>query len=300
MVFFQWLLNQGATVIVPFVVIVLGLIFRAPAKKTFLCALRMAVGFTALFALIGTVLGGLGEAGAIMGERFGVGLTVPDVGWATFSAMTFAVPFAMPAIAGFIIANAILVVVGFTKTLNVDFFNHWMFIFTMLAVYVGTTNWFLAVASGVIYWLMCLKMSDWIAPFIEPYYGMPGISTPHMFSIQYAPFGFLMDKIWDRIPVIKDINWDSETLQKKFGLFGQPIMLGFLVGIIFGGFAYLGSDAVDGLGNQIGKMLSLGFNIAFFMVLLPRATELIVMGLAPLSESIREFIVKGSMLQFRT
>lgn len=292
MAFFQWLFNQGATVIVPFVVIILGLIFRAPLKKTLVCALRMGVGFTALNALIGLVLGQLGEAGAIMGTRYGIGLSVPDVGWATFSAITFAAPFAMAAIAAFIIANAVLVVIGFTKTLNIDFFNHWIFVFTILAVYVGTNNWYLGIASGVIYWLLTLKLADWTAPYIEPYYGMAGISIPHVHSVTYAPFGFFMDKVWDRIPVIKDIKWDSETLQEKFGVFGQPVVLGFLVGLIFGGFAYLGSDAVSGLGNQIGKMLSLGFTVSFFMVLLPRAAELIVLGLAPLSESVRKFIVK--------
>lgn len=290
--FFEWLVNLGAAVVVPLAIIILGLIFRAPLKTTLLCALRMGVGFTALNALIGVVVGLIGEAGEIMGMRYGVGLSIPDVGWPVFSGITFAAPFAMGAIALFILVNALLVIIGFTKTLNVDFFNHWIFVFTILAVYVTTDSWALGIISGVLYWLLALKLADWTAPMIEPYYGMPNISIPHIYSVQYAPFGFFMDKVWDRIPVIKDIELDPESIREKYGLVGEPVIIGFAVGLIFGGVAFLGHSGVGTFGEQVAKTITLALSLGFFMVLLPRAAELIVMGLAPLSESIREFVVK--------
>lgn len=290
--FLGWLVSLGAAVIVPIAIIILGLIFRAPIRTTLLCALRMGVGFTALFALIGVVLGLIGEAGEVMGHRYGVGLTVPDVGWPVFSGITFAAPFAMVAIAIFILLNAVLVIIGFTKTLNVDFFNHWPFVFTILAVFVVTDSWVMAIISGTLYWLITLRIADWTAPMIEPYYGMPNISIPHCHSVHYAPFGFLMDKVWDRVPVIKDIELDPESMREKYGLVGEPVIIGFVVGLIFGGIAFLGWGEVGTFGDQLAKVITLALSLGFFMVLLPRAAELIVMGLAPLSESIREFVVK--------
>lgn len=53
--FWEWLFAQGAPVIVPISVIILGGIFRAPFRRTIMCALRMGVGFTALYALIGII-----------------------------------------------------------------------------------------------------------------------------------------------------------------------------------------------------------------------------------------------------
>ena len=289
---FEWLLNMGAVVVVPIAIIILGLIFRAPLRTTLLCALRMAVGFTALLALIDVVVGLIGEAGEIMGMRYGVGLSIPDVGWPVFSGITFAAPFAMGAIALFILVNALLVIIGFTKTLNVDFFNHWIFVFTILAVYVTTESWVLGIISGILFWLLTLKLADWTAPMIEPYYGMPNISIPHAHSVQYAPFGFFMDRVWDRIPGIRDIELDPSTLRERYGLLGEPIIIGFAVGLLFGGLAFLGYGEVGTFGDQAAKTITLSLSLGFFMVLLPRAAELIVMGLAPLSESIREFIMK--------
>jgi PTS system galactitol-specific IIC component len=98
-----------------------------------------------------------------------------------------------------------------------------------------------------------------------------------------------LDKIWDRIPGIKDVKISTEGIRDRFGLLGEPIFIGFVIGLVVGGIAYLGWPPT---GAQIGSMISLALTLGFFMVLLPRASELIVMGMAPLAESIREWIVK--------
>lgn len=285
---FQWLFAQGAPVIVPVVIILLGLIFRAPIKRTLVAALRMGVGFTALYALIMYILGLYASANKFMATRYGVG-TIPDLGWGVFSGITFSIPWSMIAIAGLMLLNAVLVVIGLTSTLNVDAFNHWPYVFTMAAVYLATGNWILAIASGIAYWFITLKMADWTFPFIEPYYDMPGISIPHCHSVNYAPFGFLLDRIWDKIPKIKDLKMDPEYIRERFGIIGEPIVIGFVVGLVLGSLAFLGWPPT---GDQIASIIQLALGTAFFMVILPRCAELIVMGFAPLSESIRDFIMK--------
>jgi PTS system galactitol-specific IIC component len=126
---------------------------------------------------------------------------------------------------------------------------------------------------------------------LDAYYDFPmtGISIPHTYSVMFAPFGFLLDKLWDRIPGIRDVKISAEGIRERFGVLGEPIFIGFVIGLVVGGIAYLGWPPT---GAQIGSVLSLAFTLGFFMVLLPRASELIVMGMAPLSVSIREWIVK--------
>ena len=288
---FSWVFGQGAPVIVPLSILILGLIFRAPAKTTLSAALRMGVGFTALYALIGIIFGALGPAAQLMAERFGIALTITDVGWPVHSGITFSLAWSMLAIALFFLLNAVLVAVGLVKTLNVDFFNHWAYVFVIAAVQITTGSWILAIASGVLYWFITLKMADWTQPILDAYYDFPmkGISIPHTYSVMFAPFGFLLDKIWDRIPGIKDVKISTEGIRDRFGLLGEPIFIGFVIGLVVGGIAYLGWPPT---GAQIGSMISLALTLGFFMVLLPRASELIVMGMAPLAESIREWIVK--------
>jgi len=286
--FFQWLFSMGAPVIVPVVIIILGLIFRAPMRSTLVAALRMGVGFTGLYALIMYILNIYSSVNQSLAKRFGVG-TVPDLGWPVFSGITFSVPWSMVAIAGLMLLNAVLVVIGLTSTLNVDAFNHWPYVYTMAAIYLATGNWILAILGGIFFWFITLKMADWTYPFIEPYYNMPGISIPHCHTVNYAPFGFLLDRVWDRIPVIKDIKLDPDYIRTRFGIVGEPIVIGFVVGLVLGALAYLSWPVT---GQQVASVINVALATAFFMVLLPRAAELIVMGFAPLSQSIRDFIMK--------
>lgn len=292
MLIFKWLFNQGATVIVPVAIIILGLIFRIALKKTLVAALKMGVGFTALFGVIGIGLTSMSGAGQLLAERFGTGLTVMDVGWGVYSSFVFAAPFTLPVIAGLVVLNIIFIVLGIVKTLNVDVFNQWQFLFVLLIVLVTTNSWPIAIAFTLIIWFVTLKLADWTAPWIQQYYNMPSISIPHMPTICWAPIGFALDKLWDSIPVIRDINIDSETVKDKFGVFGEPIMVGFVAGLIFGGFAYLGNVNVGTIGDQVSKLISLSLTMGFFVVILPRACELIVSGLMPLSEGIRSYIAK--------
>ena len=291
MIILEWIYSQGAAVVVPLALILLGLIFRVPIKKTSVGALRTGVGFIALNAILGAALTTLSGAGAMMAERLGSGLTIPDLGWGIFgSTLVFAAPISMILLFSLIALNAIFVILGLTKTLNIDLWNHWPYLFLNLTVYMVTNNWIISVGFSVVYWFLALKLADWSADFIGAYYDVEGITCPHIFSLGLAPIGFFMDKVWDKVPIIKDIKLDSDTLNKKFGVFGQPLVIGFIVGIIFGGFSYIGFDSAGTFGDQLGKTIQLGLTLSFFMVLLPRATELIIGGLAPLSEGIRKTI----------
>lgn len=288
---FSWLFSQGAPIIVPVTILILGAIFRAPLKRTLMSALRMGVGFTALYALIGIISEALSPPVNMMAERFGISMTVTDVGWPVHSGLVFSLPWALTAIAIFFLLNAVLVVIGLTETLNVDFFNQWPLVFIIGAIKIVTGSWLLGILSGVIYWFITLKMADWTYPYLDSYYDMPvkGISIPHVHSVILAPFGFLLNELWERIPFIRDIELDSSDIREKYGVIGEPILIGFLLGIIVGALAWLGWPIT---GDQISNILNLGLTLGFFMLLLPRASELIVMGMAPLSESIREWIVK--------
>ena len=287
----SFLAQHSAAFIVPPFALILGFIFRAPFKKSFEGALKMAVGFIALDTLIGIIMGALEPAANALATRFGMNFSIIDVGWPTQSAIVFAVPWAMLAITILILINALLVFLNVTKTLNVDFNNHWIFIFYMAATYYMTHNWVFTIIVVTIFWFISLKMADWVYPFIKPYYRMEidGLTITHAYSILWAPLGFLMDKVWDRVPGIKSIKWDADALQDRFGFFGESIFIGFLIGSIVGAIAYI-SFPVDP--NDIVNALSLGFTTAFFMYVVPRAAELVIAGMAPLSQAISAFVTK--------
>ena len=82
------------------------------------------------------------------------------------------------------------------------------------------------------------------------------------------------------IPVIKDLDADAETIQDKFGFFGEPIFIGVVLG------AGLGILA----GYDIGGIVEIGISMGAVMFLMPRMVSILMEGLNPVSESARDYL----------
>ncbi|MGK9890560.1 PTS galactitol transporter subunit IIC, partial [Salmonella enterica subsp. enterica] len=76
--------------------------------------------------------------------------------------------------------------------------------------------------------------ADWSAPLVAKYFGLEGISLPTLSSVVFFPIGLLFDKIIDKIPGVNRIHIDPENVQKKMGIFGEPMMVGTILGVLLG------------------------------------------------------------------
>ena len=65
----------------------------------------------------------------------------------------------------------------------------------------------------------------------------------------------LFNWILDKIPGVNKINFDIEKMQKKFGVFGEPILVGTVLGIIIGVVAGYDFPAILALGINLGAVL---------------------------------------------
>lgn len=66
------------------------------------------------------------------------------------------------------------------------------------------------------------------------FFKLPGISIPQGWAITSVPIIKVFNWIVEKIPGLRDVYWDSETLQKRLGIFGQPIIMGAILGLLFG------------------------------------------------------------------
>ena len=77
-----------------------------------------------------------------------------------------------------------------------------------------------------------LFLADWSAPLIQKHFKMPGISIPHLQSAGYmllaAPFAWLFNKV----PFLRNMRLDPDTIRKRLGLLGEPMILGFIIGFL--------------------------------------------------------------------
>jgi len=99
-----------------------------------------------------------------------------------------------------------------------------------------------------------------------------------------VPFAIVTNWIIDRIPGVRDWKADPETIQKRFGVFGEPVILGLIIGLVIGILGFYNAE------NAVVKILQTGINLAAVMLLLPRMVQILMEGLIPVSEAARDFM----------
>ncbi|MBM7541336.1 PTS galactitol transporter subunit IIC [Amphibacillus cookii] len=280
--FLQGFLDLGATVILPVVIFLLGLLFGQKPSKAFRSGLTIGVAFVGIFLVVDLLVNNLGPAAQGMVERFGIDLNVIDVGWPAAASISWASPIAAFMIPVGILLNIIMLVTKTTKTMNVDIWNFWHFTFIGAMVHTYTGSLIQGIIAALLFEIACLKVADYTAPMLEDYFGLPGISIATGSTISYAPIGIPLVKLIQKIPGLNKLNADPDTIQKRFGLFGEGIFMGLILGITLGLLA----------GYEIGQVIEIGMAMAAVMVLMPRMVKILMEGLTPVSESAREFLQK--------
>lgn len=278
----QGFVDLGPSIVLPIIVFIFGLVLGAQPRKAFIAGVTVGIGFIGLNLIIDLLGGSLGPAAQQMVDRFGLNLTTIDVGWPAASAISYGTILGSLAIPVGIGVNVLLLIFGLTNTLMVDIWNFWHAAFVASLVNAVTGNFGLSLFAMVTYLLLMYLLGDIIAPTVEKFYGYPNITFPHGTS---AP-GFLvaipLNWIFDRIPGFNKLQADPETIQDKFGVFGETTVMGLIIGIVMGLLA----------GYDLGGTLGLGISLAAVMVLLPRMVALLMEGLTPISEAANEFVKK--------
>ena len=269
----QYILNMGASVMLPIMIFIIALIFRVKASKALRSALTIGIGMVGINLVINLLTTNIGPAAQAMVKRFGFHLTVIDVGWPSAAAGAWGQPISSILIPILLVTNLVLLITGITKTLDIDIWNYWHMV---------TQSWIFSIISAILYMIFCLLIADWTAKDVQEFYGLEGISFPTGSSDAFGLLGIPISWVVSKIPGLGKIDVDAETIQKKFGIFGEPMMMGIIIGIVIGILA----------GYDVAGVLTLGINMGAVMMLMPRMVKLLMEGLIPISEAARELLQK--------
>lgn len=278
----QYILSLGATVMLPIIIFILGAAMGAPLNKAFKSGIVIGVGFVGIGLVINLLVGQLGPAALAMLDRLGLNLTVIDIGWPAMASITWAwssVVFVFPVC---LAINFIMLTLKWTKTMNVDIWNYWQFAFIGAAVHFLTGNLVLALIAAGLASALALVLADYTAPLIHEFFGMPGMSFPHLTALGFLPIAIPLNWLIDKIPGINKLNVSAEDIQKKFGIFGEPVMMGLFIGAALGFLA----------GYEVGKVAQLAITMGAVMFLMPKMVAILMEGLIPISEAARTFMSK--------
>lgn len=286
--FFQFISKLGVSVMMPIVLTILGCILGAGFGKSLRAGLTVGVGFIGLNLVINSLLGTtLSPAVQAMVSRFGLSLTVVDVGWPAAAAIAMGSTVGIIIIPLGLVINIVMLLTNTTQTVDVDIWDYWHFAFTGALLAIVTNNIAFGIIAAILNMIIIMVLGDYTAPLVEESLGMPGVSLPHGFTTAYAPIAMAFNWVFDKIPGVKDININTDTLQKKFGVFGEPILLGTVIGIVIGCLAYWNPANVQ---ESIIAVLSLGVSFGAVLVLIPKMAALLMEGLLPISDAASSFV----------
>lgn len=274
----KYVLDLGPSVMLPLVILILGLILGVKSGKALKSGLMIGIGFVGIGLVIGLMLNSLGPAAKAMADRFGMTLNVIDLGWPGASPMTWASNIAMISIPIAIFVNIVMLVFKMTKVVNVDIWNIWHMTFTGAILHMATGNYWIGILGVVIHSVFAYKLGDWFSYDVEEYFELEGIAIPHGTSAYCAPIAVTIDAIIEKIPVLKKIEFTSEKIEEKFGVLGEPVVIGLILGAIVGFLA----------GYNLKDILQLAVKVSGVMYLMPKVVKPIMEGLLPISEVARK------------
>ncbi|MDO4679780.1 MAG: PTS transporter subunit IIC [Aerococcus sp.] len=278
--FLQGFVDLGASIMLPVIIFVFAIILKIKPGKAFTAGLTVGIGFVGLNLVIGLLTDTVGPAASAMVDKFGLSLQTIDVGWPAASAIAYGTILGAMAIPVGIIVNLILLLLGLTRTMNIDIWNFWHIAFSGSIVYMITNDFALGLFTMVTHSLLLYFVADVSAKDIEETYGLPNMTFPQGASIA----GYITAKplawVFDRIPGLNHVHLDSDTIQEKIGVLGNNTVIGVIIGLVIGLLA----------GYDVKETLTVGVNTGAVMMLMPRMVSLLMEGLTPISERANELL----------
>ena len=285
---FSYIIGLGAAVMMPILFTILGVCIGIKFGKALKSGLLVGVGFVGLSVVTALLTSSLGAPLKTMTEIYNLQLGIFDMGWPAAASVAYNTTvgaFIIPVCLAF---NIVLLLLKATNTINIDLWNYWHYAFVGAIVYFATDSIWWGFFAAVMCFIITLIMGDLTAKKFQTYYkDMDGISLPQPFVQGFVPFAEGINWCLDKIPGMSKIDIDAEGMKKKFGILGEPLFLGVMVGIIIG---CLSCRTWAEIVQNIPMILGLGIKMGAVMELIPRITALFIEGLKPIAEATKDLV----------
>lgn len=287
---FGYVISLGAAVMMPVIFTVLGVCIGIRLGDALKAGLKVGVGFVGLSIVTALLTSALGPALDTVVDIYHLQLKVFDMGWPAAASVAYNTAVGALIIPVCLGVNLLMLATKTTRTVNIDLWNYWHFAFIGAVVYFVTSSLAWGFFAAVVCYIITLVLADLTAKRFQGFYkGMEGISIPQPFCAGFVPFAWAINKGLDKIPGMERLNFDAEGMRKRFGLLGEPLLLGVLVGVAIG---VLTCNNWTEVVDKIPYILGLGIKMGAVMELIPRVTVLFIEGLKPISEATRRLIAR--------
>lgn len=280
--FISFIFSFKAFVMLPIFMIILGTILGMKFSKILVSALKLGVGFSGIFLLFDFFVINIAPAVEMIISKRELNYSILDVGWPPLAGITWASSIAPLTIPMIICANLIMIAMNATRTIYIDIWNFWHF--ALLGALLQNTNhsFLLSMFATLLIGIYCIKLSDWTSPYVKKECGLEGITVSPVSVVGLLPYAVTFNILLDKIPWIKRLRFNANKTTTRLEIFGEPMIIGVLVGIFLGFLAEY----------DIKSLSELCINIAAVMFLLPHCGTLIGNGMEPFSKNLKVRITK--------
>ena len=290
---FNYIIQLGASVMMPIIFTIIGLCIGMKFGKALKSGLYVGVGFVGLGIVTALLTDNFKDPLQAIENIFSLNLSVFDMGWPAAASVAYNTAVGALIIPICLGINFLMIITKTTRTVNIDLWNYWHFAFIGAVVYfVFDESLLWGYFAAIVCYIITLVMADLTADKFQKYYDLPGISVPQPFCQSFTPFAICLGWLLDRIPGFDKLNIDAEGFKKKFGVLGEPLVLGVIVGMIIAAVTHVGDYKTLGAFKVIKDVLFLGVTMGAVMELIPRITKLFIDGLMPISDKTKEVIAK--------
>lgn len=274
----------------PVIFTVLGVCIGIRFGEALKAGLKVGVGFVGLSIVTALLTSALGPALKSVVDIYGLQLSIFDMGWPAASAVAYNTAVGALIIPVCLGVNLLMLLTRTTRTVNIDLWNYWHFAFIGAIIYFASDSLAWGFFGAIICYIITLVIADMTALKFQRFYkDMDGISIPQPFCAGFVPFAWAINKGLDKIPGFDKLELDAEGMKKKFGVLGEPLFLGVIVGI---GIGCLSCSGWNEIVDNIPSILTLGIKMGAVMELIPRVTVLFIEGLKPISDATRKLIAR--------
>ena len=280
---FSYIISLGASVMMPIIFTVIGLCIGMKFGQALKSGLYVGVGFVGLGVVTALLTTNFNDPLKAICDLYHLQLNVFDMGWPAAASVAYNTAVGALIIPICLGINVLMLLTKTTSTLNIDLWNYWHFAFIgAVAYFVMGESLAWGYFAAIVCYIITLVFADITAPKFQKYYDLDGISIPQPFCQSFMPFAVVINKLLDKIPGFSRLDVDAEGLKRKFGVFGEPLLLGVIVGILIGVAAHF----------DVKMVLTLGVTMGAVMELIPRITKLFIDGLKPISVKAQEMVDK--------
>lgn len=250
---FSYIISLGASVMMPIIFTVIGLCIGMKFGKALKSGLFVGVGFVGLGVVTALLTTNFDAPLKSISDIYDLQLKVFDMGWPAAAAVAYNTAVGALIIPICLGINFLMLITKTTRTVNIDLWNYWHFAFIgAVAYFVMGESLMWGYFAAIVCYIITLVCADLTADKFQKYYDLEGISIPQPFCQSFTPFAIIINKALDLIPGFSKLDIDVDGLKKKFGVLGEPLVLGVIVGALIGWAAQLDIKKILFLGCYHG------------------------------------------------